>query len=92
MTTQPGNYVLRRCAVGENGRLVVSVRNDAPLAITGVRIQIDYTDNTGRTQQIRRNVGGRLEPGQVASADTGLGPYTGTDCPVRVISARIADE
>ena len=92
LPSQPGNYVLRRCTVGENGRLVVSVRNDAPLAIAGVRIQIDYTDNTGRTQQIRRNVGGRLEPGQVASADTGLGPYSGTDCPVRIIAAQIADD
>ena len=88
---QPGNYVLRRCDAGRNGRLVVTVRNDAPIAITGVQIQIDYTDNTGRTQQIRRYVGGRLEPGQVASADTGIGPYTGTNCPVRVIAARIAD-
>jgi len=92
LASQPGNYVLRRCDAGSNGRLVVTVRNDAPLAITGVQIQIDYTDNTGRTQQVRRNVGGRLEPGQVASADTGLGPYTSTDCPVRIIAAEVADE
>jgi predicted Zn-dependent protease len=92
LPSKPGNYVQRGCAAGTNGRLVVSVRNDAPLAITGVQIQIDYTDDTGRTQQIRRYVGGRLEPGQVASADTGIGPYTGTNCPVRIIAARIADE
>ena len=91
LPSKPGNYVPRRCDADSNGRLVVTIRNDAPLAITGVQIQIDYTDNTGRTQQIRRNVGGRLEPGQVASADTGLGPYTGTDCPVRIITAQIAD-
>jgi predicted Zn-dependent protease len=91
LPSKPGNYVQRGCAAGTNGRLVVSVRNDAPLAITGVQIQIDYTDDTGRTQQIRRYVGGRLEPGQVASADTGIGPYTGTNCPVRIIAAEIAD-
>ena len=91
LASQPGNYVLRRCDAGSNGRLVVTVRNDAPFAITGVQIQIDYTDNGGRAQQVRRNVGGRLEPGQVASADTGLGPYTSTDCPVRIIAASIAD-
>ncbi len=92
LSSHPGDYVLRRCEAGSNGRLVVSVRNDAPLAITGVQVQIEYTDSAGRTQRIRRNVGGRLEPGQVASADTGLGPYTSTDCPVKVIAARIADD
>lgn len=88
---QPGSYVLRRCDAGTNGRLVVSVRNDAPIAVTGVQIEVDYTDGAGRPQQLRRNIGGRLEPGEVASADTGLGPYSGPDCPVKVIAAQIAE-
>ena len=69
----------------------MSVRNDASVAVRDIQVLIDYTDNAGRQQQLRRNIGGRLEPGEVASADTGLGPYTGTDCPVQVVSARIAD-
>ncbi len=91
LSDRPGNYVSRRCDTSTTGRLLVSVRNDAPFAIMGVQIQVDYTDNTGRTQRITRNVGSRLEPGQVASADTGLGGFSGSNCPVKVISARIAE-
>ena len=91
LPSQPGNYIGRRCDAGNNSRLIVSVRNDASVAVRDIQVLIDYTDNAGRQQQLRRNIGGRLEPGEVASADTGLGPYTGTDCPVQVVSARIAD-
>ena len=91
LPSQPDNYIGRRCDVGSNGRLIVSIRNEAPLAVRDVQIVVDYTDSAGRPQQLRRNIGGRLESGEVASADTGLGPYTGADCPVRVVSARIAD-
>ncbi len=91
LADNPANYVLRRCDVGDNGRLMVSVRNDAPIAVTGVQILVDYTDGAGRAQQLQRNIGGRLEPGQVATADTGLGPYDGSNCPAKVIAARIAD-
>jgi predicted Zn-dependent protease len=87
----PAAYIVRRCDAGSNGRLHVSVRNDAPIAVTGVRIRIDYTDNAGGAQQTERSVGSRLEPGQVATADTGLGPYSGSDCPVRVIAAQIVE-
>jgi tetratricopeptide (TPR) repeat protein len=91
LAQNPGNYVLRRCDAGTNGRLIVSVRNDAPVAVRGVQVQVEYTDGVGRTQQLQRNVGGRLEPGQVASADTGLGPFSGSNCPVKVIAAQIAE-
>lgn len=91
LADQPGNYVLRRCDVGNSGQLMVSVRNDAPLAVRDIQIQVDYTDSAGRVKQLRRNIGGRLEPGGVATADTGLAPYSGGDCPVKVIAARIAD-
>lgn len=91
LAQNPATYVSRACGVGKQGQLMVSVRNDAPLAINGVQVQIDYTDNAGRAQQLRRNVGGRLESGQVATADTGLAPYSGSSCPVTVISARIAE-
>jgi len=91
LADNPAAYVSRGCSVGKQGQLMVSVRNDAPLVVTGVQIQVDYTDNAGRAQQLRRYVGGRLEPGQVATADTGLAPYAGSGCPVTVITARLAD-
>ncbi|MDA0705044.1 MAG: M48 family metalloprotease [Proteobacteria bacterium] len=91
LADNPAGYVSRACGVGSKGQLMVSVRNDASIAVTGVQVQVNYTDNAGRAQQLRRNVGGRLEPGQVATADTGLAPYAGSSCPATVISARIAD-
>lgn len=91
LPSQPGNYVLRRCDAGSNGRLIVSVRNDAPVAIRDVQVLVNFTDSAGRAQQLRRNVGGVLQPGEVARADTGLGPYTGPDCPVTVVAARVVE-
>ena len=91
LPSQPGNYVVRRCDAGTNGRLIVSVRNDAPVAVRDVQVLVDFTDSAGRPQQLRRNVGGVLQPGEVASADTGLGPYTGPDCPVTVVAASVAE-
>jgi len=91
LADNPEAYISRGCSVGTQGQLMVSVRNDAPLAVNGVQVRIDYTDSAGRAQQLRRYVGGRLEPGQVATADTGLAPYAGGSCPATVITARLAD-
>jgi len=63
----------------------------AQVAVRDIQVVVEYTDNTGRVQQLRRNIGGRLEPGEIARADTGLGPYSGADCPVRVVAARVAE-
>ncbi|MEM7433256.1 MAG: M48 family metalloprotease [Pseudomonadota bacterium] len=91
LNSKPGNYVASACSVGNSGQLIVSVRNDAPMDINGVAVQIEYTDNSGQRQAIRRNVGGRLKPGEIASSDTRLSPYNGQTCPVSVIAAEIAD-
>jgi len=78
-------------AAMEAGLTPDTVRNDAPVAIRGVQIQVSYADNDGSPRQLTRSVGNRIEPGQIAKADTGLGPYAGTNCPVTVIAAQIAD-
>jgi len=89
LASNPGNYIPRRCDQGANGNLVVAIRNDTGVQISGVVVAVEYSDSAGRTQSRRMNVGGRLAPGQVASVDTGLGPYTGTSCPVQVVAAEI---
>jgi predicted Zn-dependent protease len=91
LADNPAAWVSRACGAGGKGQLMVSVRYDAPMAISGVQVRVDYTDNLGRAQQLRRNVGSRLEPGQVATADTGLAPFASGSCPATVVSARIAD-
>ncbi len=92
LPSNPGAYVLRRCDADANGNLVVSIKNDTQVTITGVAFVVQYADSYGRQQQVQRNVRGLLPPGKIASVDTGLGPYQqGTSCPVKVVSARIVE-
>lgn len=86
----PSSYISRRCDATQGGSLVVSVRNDAGVPITGVVVAITLTGSDGRPRQVRRSIGGVLAPRQAASIDTGLGPYVqGSACPATVAAARI---
>jgi predicted Zn-dependent protease len=88
----PSNYVLKRCDPDGSGNLVVSVKNDTPVAITGIAIAVAYTDGAGIRQRLTRGITGTIGPGQIASVNTGLGPYTaGSNCPATVIAARVAN-
>ena len=92
LPSNPGAYLLRRCDADASGNLVVSVKNDTSVQITGVQIVVQYADGSGRQRQVRHDVRGQIPPGQIASVNTGLGPYTpGSNCPVQVVSARIAE-
>ncbi len=92
LPSNPGAYVLRRCDADASGNLVVTVKNNTSVQVTGVQIAVLYTDEYGRQRQVNRAVRGQIPPGQVASINTGLGPYTqGASCPVEVIAARIAE-
>ncbi|MBT8102425.1 MAG: M48 family metalloprotease [Gammaproteobacteria bacterium] len=92
LPTNPAAYVLRRCDPDANGKLVVSVKNDTTVQITGVQVVVQYADDTGRQQQVRHDVLGQIPPGQIASVNTGLGPYTaGANCPVTVVAAQVAE-
>jgi len=92
LSSNPSAYVLRRCDPDANGKLVVSVKNDTSLQIGGVQVMIQYTGSSGRTEQVRHAIRGQIPPGQIASVNTGLGPYTaGSNCPATVVSAQIAE-
>lgn len=91
LSQNPSAYISRRCDAGRNGNLVVSVRNDTSLALRDIQVVISVPDNVGRVRQVSRGIRGALAAGQVASVDTGLGPYVaGSACPVTVSAARIA--
>ena len=92
ISDNPSSYVLQRCDPDSSGNLVVSVKNNTSLAIAGVRIVVQYSDNAGSQRRIDRTISGTIGPGKVASVNTGLGPYTaGSNCPVTVIAARLAE-
>ena len=86
LASNPGSYIAHGCSVDSRGMLVVSVRNDAPLAVRSVQVAVAYTDSLGRRQERHFDVGGRLAPGDVASVNTGM--TAGSSCPVRVAVAQ----
>ncbi len=92
LPTNPGAYIARGCDADESGNLVVSVRNDTGVQITAVQVAVSYTDSSGRSTQTRHSIQGQISPGQVASVNTGMGPYTpGSSCPAEVVAAQIVD-
>jgi tetratricopeptide (TPR) repeat protein len=92
LPSNPAAYIPSGCSADGNAKLIVSVRNDTPMPITGVQVAVSYTDAAGQRQQPRFSISGQIEPGQVASVNTGLGPYTaGSDCPAEVVAARIVE-
>jgi predicted Zn-dependent protease len=91
LSDSPDSFIPRRCDADSSGNLVVSVQNQTSWAIEGVEIAIEYTDSSGHAQRVRRSIPGRIAAGQVASVNTGLGPYSGGSCPVRVVAARYVE-
>jgi predicted Zn-dependent protease len=87
----PGDVIPRRCDADSAGNLVVSVKNTTAWAIEGVQIELRYTDANGRAQSVRKSFPGRIAPDEIASINTGLGPYAGGSCPAEVVAARYAE-
>jgi predicted Zn-dependent protease len=92
LSRNPSAYIPYRCLADSSGNLVVAVKNETPVAIRDVQIAVTYTDNAGMQRQLRKSFPSRIEPDQVSSVATGLGPYSGASCPVTVLAAEIADK
>ncbi len=88
---QPASYVASACGADANGQLSIQVRNDTPVAVTDVQVQIRYVDAAGAEQQRAQSFSGALEPGKVVTARTGLTAYPSTRCEAVVSRARPAD-
>ena len=91
LPSQPGKYVLRGCDAGSNGNLIISVRNEAAIAISGVRVRVDYSDNYGNTRREIVAFPDRIGAGQLAQADSGIRVYENTTCAAEVIAASAAE-
>ena len=88
----PGAYLQTRCDADRNGDLVVSIRNAAGVRVRNVSVAVQVRDASGVPRQLERTVRASLDPGEVVSIPTGLGPWTpGAGCPVRVTGAQLAD-
>ena len=91
LSNQPASYVASACGADANGQLSIQVRNDTPVAVTDVLVEIRYVDVTGAQQQRTQSFSGALEPGKVVTARTGLTAYPSTRCEAVVSRARPAD-
>ena len=92
LPSNPGAYIPTACSADGNGRLVVSIRNDTGLQIAGVQVAVSVKDSSGRQQQQRFSIAGQVPAGQIASVNTGMGPYAaGSSCPAEVVAARIVE-
>ncbi|MEO1247518.1 MAG: M48 family metalloprotease [Pseudomonadota bacterium] len=90
----PGNpsaYIPFNCVADGQQQLIVQVRNDAPEALRNIRVAVGFTGADGRSRERSHAYRGQLAPGQIANIATGLAPYTGGGCPVRVIGAEFAN-
>jgi predicted Zn-dependent protease len=87
----PGTYLLTRCDPGADNELVVSIKNNTTVAVTGVRLSVQVRDSAGVPRRMDRQLTGRIAGGEVVSVPTGLKPYVaGSGCPVEITSARLA--
>ena len=91
LSANPGAYIASGCSADGSGKLVVSVRNDTPVQVRGIQVAVTYSD-AGGSKQRRFGIEGQLPPGQIASVNTGMGPYTaGSSCPAQVVAAEVVE-
>lgn len=91
LPTQPAAYVSSACGDDGSGQIVVQVRNDTPVTVTGISAQFQYVDAGGTQRQRAQAFRGQLAPGKIAAVKTGLQPAQGTRCVVKVTAAEIAE-
>jgi len=91
LPSNPASYVTSACGDDGSGELAVSIRNDTPLPVTGVQARIQYVDSGGAERQMTQSFGGRIEPGQFRSMNTGLVLHVNSRCTAQVTVARVVE-
>lgn len=92
LSSNPSAYIAHACSVDGNANLVLSIHNDSAVTVSNVRVAVQYEDQYGRTMERSYDVGGRVAPGEIASVNTGWGPYNlNSGCPARVTRAKVED-
>jgi tetratricopeptide (TPR) repeat protein len=88
LSNNPGDYIQHRCDVDSQGQLVVSIKNNTPVRVSGVTFVVQVSSSAGGARNIEQRVGRTMEPGAVVQVATGLGPYSSAaGCPVRITAA-----
>ena len=88
----PGAYIPAACERDANGSIIASIRNDTGAYIEGVRVSVSYSDTSGRTVSRQQQINGQIEPGRIASVNTGINAYApGSGCQTQVVEARLVN-
>ncbi|MBT4522088.1 MAG: M48 family metalloprotease [Halieaceae bacterium] len=97
LSEKPEKYVLSKPVVAQNGYLNIALKNNSPIAVVGVRVEVvqmldSYT--AGKTSTLRGSYS--LSPGQQKVIKTRIGPLGEAseveDYRVRVVAARPASQ
>ena len=87
---QPASYIAAACGADTSGQISIQVRNDTPIPVTGVEVQLTFLNASGSQAQRTQSMSGELAPGRVVTARTGLTGYPSTRCEAVVTRARPA--
>jgi len=90
LPTQPASYISSACGADNSGQIVVQVRNDTGVPVTGVKAQYQYIDSGNTQRQRVQSFAGQVAPGKIASVNTGFSALPGTRCAAAVTAAEIA--
>jgi len=90
LAKKPASYIASACGADTSGQITLQVRNDTPVPVTDVQVQMRYVDASGTERQRAQDFSGELAPGKVATARTGLTAYPSTRCESAVTQARPA--
>jgi predicted Zn-dependent protease len=91
LPSNPGAYVASACGDDGSGEVVISVRNDTPVALAGIEVVVAFVDSGGNQRRIGQIFSGQVEPGKIQSVATGIVPAPDSTCTAEVTSARIVD-
>jgi predicted Zn-dependent protease len=86
----PGPYFELACGRDRQGKLVVAVRNQAPVSAAGIVIAVDTIDADGQPRRLMGEVPGTLQPGEAAQLTVAATAFAGGSCPAQVIGASVA--
>lgn len=63
LANRPERYVTTQTGMASDGSWQLRVSNTTSLAVSGVRVRVDYVDGNGTARSFERNIG-RIEPGR----------------------------
>ena len=63
LPNRPERYLSSQTGVGEDGRWLLRVINNSPVAVSGIKVRVDFLDGGGTARSFERSLD-RLEPGK----------------------------